>query len=152
MTETYIPTDLQSHIDWLLDKVRQLQERCEIIPMEQIENMFPEGEWAALSDGTPEFTLPMSFALISSVREIMAMAFPEYELTFDHQFLWEDSGQAGHFLHYRPDGRYSHEFSFGFRSNVEGSTCVLNKIGEAMKPVYEVVCSEAAAKEFTHAT
>jgi len=42
-------------------------------------------------------------------------------------------------------------FEVAFRSERNGSTCILNPIGKTTKEVieYEVVCSEQAAEEFT---
>ncbi len=70
---------------------------------------------------------------------------PEYKIGRDFQVVW-DSGGAGYFIAYSNDKL---KFDFAFRSSEQGSTCVLNKIGEKSVPVFEVVCGQEAAAEFT---
>lgn len=146
MKETYVPKAVRSHVTWLQEQIDGALERCDVTPLRVIEGMFPEGEWCMLVDAHLEYTMPMCFDLIHLVRNVMAFAFPDYELSFDHQFIWDNSKLAGHFLHYQIDGKYEWQFSMAFRSEKEGATCVLTKIGVKEAPVYEVTCAEGAAE------
>jgi len=105
---------------------------------------FPEGTWSYSYNY--DFNLPMRFALIDEVKLFMREQFPDAKLNDDRQYVWEES--AGRFVKYRYDGN---AIEFTFRTTRNGSTCILNKIGEETKvvPIYEIVCSEAAANEFT---
>lgn len=134
----------------VLEKMKLL---CNDIPVNLIAQMFPQGHWDR-NWSTILFAMPMSFQLISDFKEAMKIQFPDFELKRDNQYIWNDHNRAGTFLEYqkydKDAGRFA-EFEVSFRSEVKGSTCVLNPIGKETKEVtiYEVVCSEAAANEFT---
>lgn len=131
--------------------IAQIREKVGAVPVNLIAEMFPQGRWYK-NWGDIVFELPMSFSLIEEFEQAIAMQFPEFEKTRENQFVWDDQARAGRFIHYRKSvGKYDYvEFEVAFRSEVKGSTCILNPIGKAMKEVttYEVVCSEAAASEF----
>jgi len=123
----------------------------EIIPVNLMAEIFPMGiwhkNWYQLC-----FTMPMSFPLIDRFMKMMEEQFPEFSLTHDTQHVWSEEKKAGRFLEYtkRNDDYERVVFEVNFRSENEGSTCVLNPISMKMKEVitYEVVCSEEAAQEF----
>jgi len=106
-----------------------------------IEEAFPQGSWDFGIFYDIEFRLPFSFELIESFKSFMEMQYPAQKLQREWRHVWDEHKSAGHFLYY--DG-----FEVSFRTEREGTTCVLNKIGETNKVVsiFEVVCSEGAAE------
>lgn len=131
--------------------IMRIREKVGAVPVNLISEMFPQGRWYK-NWGDIVFELPMSFSLIEEFEQAVKLQFPEFEKTRENQFVWDDQARAGRFIYYsKKIGKYETvEFEVAFRSEVDGSTCILNPIGKAMKEVttYEVVCSEAAANEF----
>jgi hypothetical protein len=119
-------------------------EKIKKLPLTLIQEAFPEGQWYYTWIGQVEFIMPYTQAKFQVVRDFMKDQLPDYKVGRDFQCIW-DSGGAGYFMAYSKDGI---SFDFAFRSNQEGSTCVMNKIGEKTVPVFEVVCSQEAAAEF----
>ena len=123
----------------------------EAIPVSLIAEIFPVGRWYKNWHNMC-FTLPMSFPLIDSFMKMMEEQFPEFEKKNDNQYVWSEQKKAGRFLGYtKKITDYERvTFEVTFRSENEGSTCVLNPVSTEMKEMitYEVVCSEAAAQEF----
>lgn len=146
--------------DKMLKEVRHEQKRLEEmitlldnIPVNLIEEMFPQGNWWVYFGNTPTFELPLSFQLIDEFEKAMAENFPDFEKYKDNQHIWGEDKRAGRFLGYNKksdDDLWIH-FDVDFRSEQAGATCILNPIGKKTKEVieYEIVCSEQAAQEFT---
>jgi len=120
----------------------------EQFPLELISQAFPDGSWEMHYDG-PAFALPYKFEYVPLIKEFMELQFPNVEFIREQQIVWEQYSQAGYHISYRWDNDL--ELEFRLDSTKTGTTCILNKIGETQKvvPIYEVVCSEAAASEFS---
>jgi len=139
----------------VLEAIKQMEEDVESkkrsieefkkLPLSLIQDSFPEGHWYYTWIGQVEFVMPYTQASFQVVRDFMKDQLPEYKIGRDFQVVW-DSGGAGYFISYSKDDL---RFDFAFRSSTPGSTCVLNKIGEKSVPVFEVVCGQEAAAEFT---
>ncbi len=134
----------------LIEKIeKEIKERHDAIeyakklPINELAEAFPAGKWNYDWIGRFEFALPYSFELIEKVKAEV-VKFAEIRNTTTH--VWSDK-EAGYFISCKSVGGY---FEINFRTTREGTTCVLNKIGEEVitKPIYEVICSQAAADEF----
>lgn len=126
---------------------QELLKRLEKVPIGLISQAFPQASWWASWGDRIECSLPMSFSLVAEVKEFMAMQFPEFILDDERQHVWDAQKQAGLFLKYSTKNKYGlpeTRFEFGFRSERDGSTCVLNKIGEKTVPIFEVTCKDGA--------
>jgi hypothetical protein len=128
-----------------VDRLTSLLGEMEILPIGLISQAFPLGKWGVKSWGFGfEFTLPLDFALVEEFKTFMSIQFPDYELEREVQHVFDTSKEAGRFLEYRMKRKPFTKIEAAFRSGKEGSTCVLNKIGEKTMPIYEVICSEGA--------
>lgn len=138
--------EAMTEMEWEINRISRLSSIILSMPIGLIAQAFPIAKFVKNSFSI-DIVMPMSFPLIQEVREFMAMQFPDYKLTYDHQIV--SGSYAFHTLTYDiPDvGR----FDIYFKMSEKGSTCVLNPIGTETveKTVYEVVCSQAAADEFT---
>jgi hypothetical protein len=144
---------LLTEIENDIQRLGRLHNVAQKIPMNLISQAFPEGHWSQRWFDV-DFELPMSFPLIETFMQFMKDQLPEYELRYDNQYVWEESKKAGRFIQYSYFDKAvpeSIDLQVSFRSERNGSTCVLNPIGKKTKEItlYEVVCSEDAAKEFT---
>lgn len=137
-------------IKYIDSKIRSLEEQKEnlkLIPIELFYQAFPEVNFSTDSFGSFTFLFPMSFEIIETVQKFISEQFPEWKVWTDNQFVWDESKRGGRFIDYHI-GNSHITVSVDFRSEVTGSTCVLNKIGTKEVPVFEMVCSEQAAEEF----
>lgn len=136
-------------ISLLMRKIEYIEERHDRIPMDMIEGMFPEGDWNVDTWQDFDFTLPYDFALMKFVDRMFELCGFEK----GNESVWisnESTASASHKFQVTKD-RYISRFDVNFVTYKEGARCVVNKVGDetVIKPIYEVVCSEAAAKEFT---
>jgi len=129
-----------------IERKKNSLEEFKKLPLSLIQDAFPEGHWYYTWIGSFEFIMPYTQASFQVVRDFMKDQLPEYEIGRDFQVVWDNSSGAGYFIAYKKDSLH---FDFAFRSSEQGSTCVLNKIGEKTVPVFEVVCGQEAAAEFT---
>lgn len=118
------------------------------LPIEKFKNAFPNAIFIR-NYSSVGIMLPMSYSLIQEVRIFMETTCPEFEKNSDMQYVFGNS--ATHYIEYALKKNANIKFEVRFPSSVKGSTCVLNPIGTEMveKITYEVVCSEAAAEEFS---
>mgnify|MGYP001316257053 CR=1 FL=1 len=105
---------------------------------------FPEGDWTLCN--RYEFKLPMRFSLEKEFAIFMATQYPDW---VPGEMVHYVGLTAMDYIVYRHK-ELDISIEIDFNSTRPGATCVLNKIGEETKifPIYEVVCSEQAAKEF----
>jgi len=124
----------------------------EHVPFERFAEVFPEGSWSE-SFGNLHYNMPYVNKTIHEFELFVATEFPEWKKLS----IWEnvDASGAVFDLDYRLPIPYQKMcITVRFLSNNPGSTCVLNKIGEKeipakIVPIYEVVCKQEAADEFT---
>lgn len=141
---SYVPESIEYRIKEMHETEVRLLDLCDLAPLQLIEEMFVEGGWYHMYGSNIEYRLPFVFAYASMIVSVMEH-FPEWKLMSDSQFVWDSSGSAGRFFEYRLKGHdYYKRFNICMRSDVEGSTCILNKIGTKEVPVYEITCSEGA--------
>lgn len=140
------------------NEIERIQSRVallDVVPVNLIYEAFPDANISLWVFGCQvDVNLPMRFALIDDVIEFCKDQFPNWTQTTNSQYI-SDTGNANRRLMYRVnnfDAKYERHgyVEFLFSSKTAGSTCVINKIGEEKKvvPIYEVVCSQAAADEF----
>ena len=142
--------NIQSVKDSILREIKTRQEALgvfDLLPAHYLQEVFPNGHWRFDWISNFEFVLPYSFQLIETVKQFMTDQMPDWKAGRDFQCIWDGSNAAGYFLSYRNEA-LNIKFDMAFRSSEEGSTCVLNKIGEKTVPIFEVVCSQQAAEEF----
>jgi hypothetical protein len=125
---------------------KKLLQTLEELPIDLFCEAFPSGSWGTSWGYDFIFNLPFDFALVDAVKEFMALQFPDHKKVHESRIVWDASKEAGHFLDYEIEDRRGSRLKFSFRTGKEGTTCVLNKIGEKSTPVYEVVCGEGAAE------
>lgn len=130
---------LLKSIEWDRTMIERRVERLNALPIDLISEAFPDGSWCPTWGYEYEFTLPMRFELIGKFEEFCKLQ--GYEIKHARRHVWDDKN-AGDFM----DVYVNESISFvaAFRSTKEGSTCVISKIGEEMKPIFEVICSEGA--------
>ena len=136
MTET---ERLISNLNWNREKLDKQEKRIKELPIELVKQVFPMGVWMEYWSDTYQFELPMSFALVDEFKEFCKVQGFEHKNWTRH--IW-DEHNAGDFC----DVCVSEDvyFCVSFRISRAGSTCVLKKIGEEMKPIFEAICSEGA--------
>lgn len=146
MTQTPLER-LKDSVTWEIEKLNHELADLDRLPVNLIAEAFPQGNWVNAWTGRYEFTLPFDFALIKTVKEFMAMQFPNFILASEHQFVWDESKDAGYFIEYstgEEDWRKAVWFTIGFRISTKGSVCVMNQIGTKEVPVFEVICADGA--------
>jgi hypothetical protein len=130
-----------------IENRKKLLDSFKKLPLNIIQEAFPEGHWYVSWIDQFEFVMPYVQANFQVVKDFMAEQFPDYVKGRDFGTVWDiGGGSAGMFF------KYSHDdigWDFAFRSGEKGSTCVMNKIGEKSVPIFEVVCGQEAAAEFT---
>ncbi len=132
-----------------MEKYQRLLEKVERIPVQLFAEAFPNGRWTNFWGSSFEFALPFDFKLINQVKVFVSMQFPEFVLSRENQFVWDTSKSAGHFLEYETQEdswRDRVTFQVAFRTEKEGTTCVLNQVGKKEVPVYEVICKDGASE------
>jgi hypothetical protein len=136
---------LNKNIEMSRNNLTYKQELLDCLPIEQIQDAFPMGEWGEWWTTGYEFALPLSFQLIDEFQEFVQQSgWAVYNV---HNHVWDDSAAAGTFfdVYLNPNEmcgtRYFH---VAFRSTKEGSTCVVQQIGTKEVPVYEVTCADGA--------
>lgn len=151
-------TQKQMLVNYVMKKIEENKKRLdelELLPIDLLSQAFPEATFGLEWSWYFEMQLPMRQTLIEEVKRFVKEQFPEWEIDNERQIVWDEAKSAGFFIEYlvqkstKETGWKRLEFHVAFRSSKSGSTCVLNKIGEKTVPVYEAVCSEEAAKEFT---
>jgi hypothetical protein len=143
-----ISEELRKEIQKSVDEVLTHLESVDFIPIDQIAEAFPEGNWAWYrSSEEIEFLLPYDFALIDRVKKYCQDVLG-YEKGYESQHIWDmgKSGEAGMFIHFHnpADRKYNHTLRIAFRTAQTGAKCVVKQIGVKETPVYEVVCEEGA--------
>lgn len=137
-------------IELLQDKITYIEEKLTFIPMDLIEGMFPEGEWNVDTWQDFEFHLPYNFVLMHLVNEVFEQM--GFEKGTESIYIANATyAQATH--RFKASAAvFSSQFEVNFESSADGATCVVNKVAEetVTKEIYEVVCGEEAAKEFTY--
>ena len=132
----------------LLGEIEQKQALCEKILkcktfLDTFEEVFPHADMSIWTNEI-DIWLPFDFEMISQVREYMLIQWNRANPEENRYF----SGSTGvHKLVYRDFLGF--RFEFLFATNRDGTTCILNKIGEeeipaSMKPIYEVICTKGA--------
>jgi len=129
----------------------------EYVPFERFVEVFPEGSWHKGWRGDCRYgfhyNMPYVNKTIHEFELFIATEFPEWK-KFN---IWENvdaSGAVFDLDYHLPIPYQKMCITVRFLSNNPGSTCVLNKIGEKeipakIVPIYEVVCKQEAADEFT---
>jgi len=146
MTEQTETEKLLAALDWERRKIELRVEKIKTLPIELVKQAFPEGGWGENRGSDFVFTLPLRFELIDVFKEFSRVQ--GWQVKNLRRYVWDDK-RAGDFIDiYDLENNYL--FEVALRSSVEGSTCVINKIGEEMKPIFEVICGEGA-KENTFA-
>lgn len=147
MTAIKIRTDIKESIELVIESNKEKLRILELIPVESFSQAFPEATFSFSWTSSFEVSLPMRQSLIQEVKEFIKTQFPDWHLSYERQYVWDNSQSAGYFIDYYMPNRTS--FNIAFRSSTAGSTCVLNQIGTKVVPVYEAVCSQEAADEFS---
>lgn len=129
---------LQYGIKYDRERIDKREQLMYSLPLQLIKDAFPEGHWGEWWLSDYEFTLPMRFELVQQFEEFCELQ--GYEVHGLHSMVWDDKN-AGTFADVNTG---SGSFHLAFRSTREGSTCVISKIGEEMKPIYEVTCADGA--------
>lgn len=129
-------------LKWEQELVDRKVFKIETLPINLIAEAYPQGIWDPYCWDGPEFLLPLDFSLIQSVKDFMALQFPEASFRREYQIIWEMRASAARFLKY--EFPPSCELEFRFESSREGSNCKLHQIGveQVAKPIYEVTCGE----------
>jgi hypothetical protein len=124
-----------------IQKLHEQQERLNRMPIELVEQAFPQGEWQDWWGYSYEFKLPLDFQLANEFRFFCDLQGFTYSKSRQH--LWDEGGgSAGLFFDVYLDNKEN--FSVSMRSEIEGSTCKLQQIGTKEVPVYEVTCPDGA--------
>ena len=134
---------LNKEIERQIDKYLEQRKNLADMPIELVEQAFPQGHWQDWWGSAYQFVLPLSFQLVEDFKEFCHLQ--GWRHTDPHQIVW-DSGHAGVFMYVSllEEGNLYPQFEVAFRSEKKGSTCVLNVIGTKEVPVYEVTCPEGA--------
>ncbi len=127
-------------LDYQQTKIDKMRKMVEELPIELVKQVFPMGHWSEFWMYEYEFTMPLDFALEAQFIEFIELQGWGHDKL--RRTVWQDSKEAGDFI--TVNVSKSLDFRAAFRSGTQGSTCVLNKIGEEMKPVYEVICSKGS--------
>jgi len=130
---------LRQNAKYEIERIERRLATLEKLPIELVKHAFPEGSWSEYFGGDYQFTLPMRFDLVAQFKKFCtAQGFQD---KFWQRFVW-DKDNAGDFC----DCYVTEDLSFrvAFRSTAKGSTCVIQKIGEELKPIYEAVCADGA--------
>lgn len=120
--------------------LKERKDALEKLPIELVLQCFPNGDWQHQYGRTYGFVLPMSFALVEEVKEFCRIQ--GYTIRNERTYVWDQQAAAGTFFDAYIDDRVYIDFQF--RSGREGSTCVLQKIGDKSVPIFEVVCIDGA--------
>lgn len=130
-----------------IERKTKALKRLEVIPVNELSEQFGGHWWLDITEKF-ELSMPYDFAMIGKVKEYMAEKFPDFRISREKQYIWNSpEPAAGYSLEYETTEEDWWErtcFDIMFRSGNKGSTCVLNKIGEEVVPVFEVICADGA--------
>jgi len=149
MNREEIIKSIEEEIEEYENEIKMLKH----VPFERFVEVFPEGSWHRSFRYGFHYNMPYVNKTIREFELFVATEFPEWKKSNDWQNV--DSNGAIFDLDYRLQKPYQKMcITVRFQSNNPGSTCVLNKIGEKevpakIVPIYEVVCKQEAADEFT---
>ena len=132
---------LKESARWEIERINRRVEMLDKLPIKLVKQAFPIGNWNEFAGSCYQFTMPMNFVMENDFKEFCRVQ--GFEVKNWQRHIW-DGRNAGDFCDvYVTDDVY---FYVAFRSERTGSTCVLKKIGEEMKPIFEAVCTEGAAE------
>lgn len=133
---------LQKYMEDKHEQITRLEQKLDRLPINLVQEAFPQGVWGTFWDFDFEFTLPMSVELLEQFKDFCD--YQGFVVGTVSQQVW-NAKDAGYFIDVRVTSDYPRvEFRVAFRSNREGTTCVIQQIGTEVKPVFEVVCGESA--------